>query len=122
MAILVVGGSGRGVGKTALVCGLIAALPEFRWTGVKITTDDHGMGEPIWEETDPGQGSDTARYLSAGAVRALLVTAPMSDFSNLLFELWAKLGLCATGKFVWPSTTGSILIESPWIEPQKIDA
>ena len=92
MAILVVGGSGRGVGKTALVCGLIAALPEFRWTGVKITTDDHGMGEPIWDETDPGQGSDTARYLSAGAVRALLVTAPMSDFSNLLFELWAKLG------------------------------
>jgi hypothetical protein len=41
MAIIVIGGSNRGVGKTALVCGLIAALPEYRWTAVKITTHDH---------------------------------------------------------------------------------
>jgi hypothetical protein len=41
MAIIVVGGSNRGVGKTALVCGLIAALPEYRWNAVKITTHEH---------------------------------------------------------------------------------
>ncbi len=41
MAIIVVGGSNRGVGKTALVCGLIAALPEYRWNAVKITSHDH---------------------------------------------------------------------------------
>ena len=29
----------------------------------------------IWEETAPGEGTDTARYLAAGARRALLVTA-----------------------------------------------
>lgn len=92
MAIIVVGGSGRGVGKTALVCWLIAALSEFRWTAVKITRDDHGLTEPIWEETDPEQGSDTARYLAAGAVRALLVTDHECDFPLLLGDLWAKLG------------------------------
>jgi len=67
MAIVVVGGSGRGVGKTALVCGLIAALPEFNWTAIKITGHDHGQPKPVWEETQPGQGTDTARFLAAGA-------------------------------------------------------
>jgi hypothetical protein len=98
MAIVVVGGSGRGVGKTALVCGLIAALPELRWTAVKITTDDHGQAKPIWEETAPGQQSDTARYLAAGAARALLATPPVHghpptpDFPALLNDLWSKIG------------------------------
>ena len=32
MAIIVVGGSKRGVGKTTLVCALIGALTEYRWT------------------------------------------------------------------------------------------
>jgi hypothetical protein len=81
VAIIVVGGSGRGVGKTALVCGLIAALPEFAWTAVKITSHAHGKPESIWEETEPaGQGTDTARYLAAGARRALLVRAPEETF------------------------------------------
>ena len=74
MAIIVVGGGGRGAGKTALVCGLMRALPEIQWTAVKITTHEHGRETPIWEETTPGQETDTARYLSAGARRALLVT------------------------------------------------
>ena len=92
MAIIVVGGSGRGVGKTALVCGLITALPEFRWTAVKITNHEHGSPNPIWEERIVGQGSDTERYLAAGAERALLVTAPRDDLAALLKELWGKLG------------------------------
>jgi len=36
MAVIVVGGTHRGVGKTALVCGLIGALREFRWTAVTV--------------------------------------------------------------------------------------
>ncbi len=74
MAVIVVGGGGRGAGKTALVCGLMRALPEIPWTAVKVTTHDHGKATPIWEETEPGQGTDTARYLAARARRALLVT------------------------------------------------
>ena len=75
MAVIVVGGGGRGAGKTALVCGLMRALPEISWTAVKITTHEHGNSTPIWEETAPGDTTDTARYLAAGARRALLVTA-----------------------------------------------
>ena len=36
MAVVVVGGGGRGAGKTSLVCGVIAALPEMQWVAVKI--------------------------------------------------------------------------------------
>ncbi len=75
MAIIVVGGGGHGTGKTALVCGLIRALPEFAWTAVKITSHTHDVEQTVWEETIAGQGTDTARYLAAGARRALLVSA-----------------------------------------------
>ena len=75
MAIIVVGGSGRGAGKTALICGLIRAMPDRNWTAVKTTTHGHGHPEPVFEETAPGRGTDTARYLAAGARRALLLTA-----------------------------------------------
>jgi hypothetical protein len=87
MAIVVVGGSGRGVGKTALVCGLIAALPEFRWTAIKITRHAHGQPQPVWEETVLGQGTDTARYLTAGAERALLVTAEPEALEQIVRPL-----------------------------------
>jgi hypothetical protein len=106
MAILAVGGSNRGVGKTALVCGLIAALPEYPWVAVKFTSHDHGLPEPIWEEPArspdaqlaQGQKTDTARYLAAGARRALLCTStPGSkdsepDLSALLSRLWLMFG------------------------------
>jgi hypothetical protein len=98
VAIIVVGGSGRGVGKTALVCGLIAALTEFRWTAIKISTHDHGKPKPVWEEPAAGTETDTARYLAAGAERALLVSPPLrdetqvADFPVLLNELWRVAG------------------------------
>lgn len=76
MAIIVVGGSGRGVGKTTLVCGVIATLPDLQWVAVKITCHEHWTVEPIWEESEPGNETDTARYLAAGARRAFLLTVP----------------------------------------------
>jgi hypothetical protein len=98
MAIIVVGGSSRGVGKTALVCGLVSALSEYRWTAVKITTDDHDKPKPIWEEKSAGQRTDTGRYLAAGALRAFLTTPAMHnqpstpDLSPVLDELWPNFG------------------------------
>jgi hypothetical protein len=85
MAIVVIGGHSRSVGKTSVVAGLIAALPEYHWTALKITqyghgvcslngeschcaTDDHSWA--ISEEKDRSGGSDTSRFLVAGAVRA----------------------------------------------------
>jgi hypothetical protein len=108
MAIIVVGGSGRGAGKTALVCGLIAALSEFRWTAVKITSHDHahepGPRTPIREETIAGEETDTQRYLAAGAARSFLAMPlaagkasradllPVPDLPAVLDELWPKFG------------------------------
>jgi len=88
MALIVVGGHSRSVGKTSVVAGLVAALPEFRWTAVKITQYGHGIcsadGAPcdcatddhswaITEERDRGGDSDSSRFLAAGAARSLWV-------------------------------------------------
>lgn len=85
--IVVVGGGGAKVGKTALVCGIVAALPEREWTAVKITRHDYGRLGPVWEETQAGQGTDTARYLAAGAKRALLISAPAQELGKAVEPL-----------------------------------
>jgi len=43
MAVVVVGGHSRSVGKTSVVAGLIAALPEYAWNAMKITQFGHGV-------------------------------------------------------------------------------
>ena len=88
MALVVIGGHSRSVGKTSVVAGLIAALPQFRWTAVKITQYGHGIcsangeacdcatGDHFWaisEERDRSGDSDTSRFLVAGAARSLWV-------------------------------------------------
>ena len=88
MAIVVIGGHSRSVGKTSVVAGLISALPQFEWIAVKITQYGHGVcsadGAPcdcarpdhswaISEEHDHSGESDTSRFLAAGARRALWV-------------------------------------------------
>jgi hypothetical protein len=93
MAIIVVGGSAKGVGKTTLVCGLIAALDEFRWTAVKITSDVHEGLPSIYEEKSAGPKTDTARYLAAGAERAFLLTVlPERILAEALNEFWPHIG------------------------------
>jgi hypothetical protein len=82
MPIVVIGGHSRSVGKTSVVAGLIAALPDFHWTALKITQYGHGVcsanGEPcdcvtadhslaVSEEKDRSGESDTSRFLVAGA-------------------------------------------------------
>lgn len=88
MALIVIGGHSRSVGKTSVVAGLISALRGFDWTAMKITQYGHGVcsanGEPcdcvtndhswaITEERDRSGESDTSRFLVAGARRALWV-------------------------------------------------
>jgi hypothetical protein len=84
MAVAVIGGHSRSVGKTSVVAGLIAALPEYSWHAMKITqfghgvcsrngelcgcaTDDHSWS--ISEERDRSGESDTSRFLIAGAAK-----------------------------------------------------
>lgn len=86
------GGGGRGVGKTALVCGVLAALPERSWVAVKITSHAHGAAHLVWEESEPGECSDTARYLAAGARRAFLLTAADEvEMRAALNALWKRV-------------------------------
>src|SRR5438067_2191052 len=90
MAIVVVGGHSRSVGKTSVVVGLIEHLRELEWTAVKVTQFGHGLcsanGEPcdcaineeehccvITEERSLVGDSDTSRFLLAGAARSLWV-------------------------------------------------
>lgn len=88
MSLVVIGGHSRSVGKTSVVAGLIAALPEFNWTALKITQYGHGIcsanGQPcdcatddhtraITEEKDRSGESDTSRFLVAGARHAIWV-------------------------------------------------
>lgn len=75
MKLLAVGGQSRGVGKTAVTAAIIAATRQLHWTAVKITQDDHRVGArkgpySLTRETDSQNGSDTARYLAAGAAEA----------------------------------------------------
>jgi hypothetical protein len=89
VAIVVIGGHSRSVGKTSVVAGLIVALPEFHWTALKITQFGHGIcsadGKPcdcattddhfkaISDERDLSGESDTSRFLVAGAARSIWV-------------------------------------------------
>jgi len=78
MAIVVVGGQARKVGKTSVITGLIAALPAYEWTAIKITPHEHkpGVDQPftVSEELYTSTATDTGRYLAAGAVKALLLS------------------------------------------------
>jgi hypothetical protein len=96
MAVVVIGGHSRNVGKTSVVAGIIARLPQMRWTAMKITQFGHGFctanGEPcdcatdehtiaFSTERDAASGTDTARYVAAGAVKSLWVRARQGNLA-----------------------------------------
>ncbi len=106
MAIVVIGGHSRSVGKTSVVAGLISGLREFEWTAVKITqyghgvcsangalcdcaTDDHSWA--ISEEKNREGESDTSRFLLAGAARALWVRTEQGKLAEAMPALRKRL-------------------------------
>jgi hypothetical protein len=106
MAILVIGGHSRSVGKTSVVAGLIAALPEFRWTALKITQYGHGIcsadgqacdcatSDHSWaisEEKNSQGDSDTSRFLAAGAARVWWVRTEQGRLAEAMPALREKL-------------------------------
>ena len=83
--VIVVGGHTRSIGKTQLVCDVISAFPAANWVAGKITQYGHGVcaqnGEncdcapddhtcAISWETRADSGTDSARFLAAGARRS----------------------------------------------------
>jgi hypothetical protein len=110
MAILVVGGHSRNIGKTSVVAGLIAAMPEMRWTAFKVTQFGHGVcsanGKPCdcetadhtvavseekWDGTSGTGLTDSARYLAAGAVRSFWVRTRQGQLAEAMPRIRKEL-------------------------------
>lgn len=99
MAIVVVGGHSRNVGKTSVVAGLIAAMPELNWTALKITQFGHGIcsadGKPcdcatddhswaVTEERSRAGDSDSSRFLRSGAKQAYWVRTRQGQLAEAM--------------------------------------
>ena len=83
--VIVVGGHTRSIGKTQLVCDVLSAFPKFNWIAGKITQYGHGVCAEngkncdcapdkhicaIEWEAHPQSGTDSGRFLAAGAKRS----------------------------------------------------
>jgi hypothetical protein len=106
MALIVIGGQSRNVGKTSVVSGLIAALPEYNWMAMKITQYGHGVcslngqschcatNNHTWaisEEKDRSGESDTSRFLLAGAARVWWVRTEQGRLAEAMPTIRRRL-------------------------------
>jgi hypothetical protein len=116
VALVVVGGHSRNVGKTSVVAGLIAALADWRWTAVKITQYGHGIcsangeacdcatGDHSWaisEERDRSGQTDTSRFLAAGAAQVFWARTEQGRLAEAMPTLRQRL-----------ATARNVIIES----------
>ena len=69
MAVVVIGGQASGVGKTGVVCALIAAMPERRWTAIKVTQCSHQGGDKPCDCELYGQAAAISGNISSGSTR-----------------------------------------------------
>jgi hypothetical protein len=105
--LIVVGGHTRSIGKTQLVCDVIRAFPRTEWIAGKITQYGHGVcaqnGENCdcaptehacalnWE-THTDTGTDSARFLEAGAKRSFWLRTKQGYLAEGLPLLRQELG------------------------------
>src|SRR2546423_1586946 len=123
MAIVVIGGHSRNVGKTSVVAGLIAKLPAYNWTAFKLTQFGHGRcslnGKPcqcetadhawaITEEKDRAGKSDSSRFLVAGAKHAFWVRTAQGKLEKAMPGIRRRLDAghrvgCVAGRNLSPA-------------------
>lgn len=143
MAIIVIGGHSRNVGKTSVVAGLIAALRSHNWTAFKVTQFGHGRcsldGKPchcatadhtwaISEERDRSGKSDSSRFLAAGAKRAFWVRTEQGRLQEAMPAIMRRLAESENAilesnsimKFIQPDLYLSVL--DPAVEDFKTSA
>ena len=116
MATVVIGGHTRNIGKTSVMAGLIAGTREMQWTAFKITQFGHGVcsanGEPcdcetaehtiaISEERERASGTDSSRYLAAGALRSFWVRTRQGQLAEAMPRVRAEV-----------ARAGNVVIES----------
>jgi len=121
--VIVVGGHTRSIGKTQLVCDLIAAFPNENWVAGKITQYGHGVcaqnGENCdcapdehvcaisWEKR-PSE-TDSGRFLAAGARRSFWLRTKqgfLAEGMPLLRAALHEVGDADQGE------TGRVILES----------
>ncbi|HEU5232855.1 MAG TPA: hypothetical protein VFU50_08350 [Terriglobales bacterium] len=118
MALIVVGGQAKHVGKTTLVCEIIRHFVSAHWTAAKITSHSHQpqeclsiaseSGWTIWEQSASDSHVDTARYLEAGAVRSMLVSTESESLAAACVALKAEFS--ANDNAIVESTAGAELL------------
>jgi hypothetical protein len=112
--LVVVGGHTRSIGKTQLVCDIIRAFPKTEWIAGKITQYGHGVcaqnGENCdcapeehvcaldWE-TRADTGTDSARFLAAGAKRSFWLRTKQGYLAEGLPILREALSEVASGEW-----------------------
>jgi hypothetical protein len=122
--VIVVGGHTRSIGKTQLVCDVIAAFPEVNWIAGKITQYGHGVCAQKGENCDcaPDEhicaiswekradtGTDSARFLAAGACRSFWLRTKqgfLPEGMPLLREALRKVEADGNGE------TANLILES----------
>ncbi len=143
MAIIVIGGHSRNVGKTSVVAGLIAALPAYSWTAFKVTQFGHGRcslnGKPchcatadhtwaISEEKNRSGKSDSSRFLVAGAKRSYWVRTEQGRLADAIRAISRRIAESENAilesnsilKFIQPDLYLSVL--DPSVEDFKTSA
>jgi hypothetical protein len=122
--LIVVGGHTRSIGKTQLVCDVIATFPGAPWIAGKITQYGHGVcaqnGENCgcaptehvcafdWEKDHAGE-TDSARFLKAGASRSFWLRTKQGYLAEGLPLLRDALAEITAGGACW---NGALIIES----------
>ena len=106
MALVIVGGHSRNIGKTSVVAGIIAATQEMDWTAFKITQFGHGVCSAdgkacdcdtgdhlvaVTEERSADSGTDSSRYLAAGARRSVWVRTRQGMLAEAMPRVRAEL-------------------------------
>lgn len=122
--VIVIGGHARSIGKTQLVCDIIAAFPEANWIAGKITQYGHGFcvkkgkhcdcapEEHIcaisWEDGSKAH-TDSGRFLVAGAKRSFWLRTKQGYLAEGLPLLRSALEECEKGGASEPA---NLILES----------
>ena len=121
--VIVVGGHTRSIGKTQLVCDLIAAFPTEHWIAGKITQYGHGVCAQNGENCDcapddhvsaiswepRASETDSGRFLAAGARRSFWLRTKQGFLAEGLPLLRNALREASEGEH---NPSGPIILES----------
>ncbi|SRR6266404_1555979 len=122
--VIIVGGHTRSIGKTQLVCDLIAAFPNENWIAGKITQYGHGVcaqnGENCdcapddhvcaisWEKS--ANETDSGRFLAAGARRSFWLRTKQGFLAEGMPLL--RKALREAAETDYPNAPGHVILES----------